>query len=202
MLNRLRLHPDRPQGRLIRQAAEYMRKGAGAVIPTDTTYALMSLTTAHDALGEFTALRRLDAHHCWSLVCSDLSQAAGYIRMDNEAHRMLRRCLPGPYTFILPASARLPKRVFGKRRDVGIRMPQHAVCRMLLEELGEPLLATTLIFPGEQDAAVEPDEFIGRLKGMNLVVLDVGWGGMELTTVVDLCGDAPALVRQGAGEWP
>jgi len=202
VFERLRLHPERPQARLVRHAAEYLRKGAGAVVPTDSTYALMALPTAHQALSGFSSLRRLDEHHCWSLICSDLSQASSYIYMDNEAHRILRRCLPGPYTFILPANSQLPKRVFGKRRDVGIRIPQHAVCQMLLEELGEPLLATTLIFPGEESAAVDPDEFLDRLKGLDLLVMDAGWGGMEPTTVVDLTGDEPGLVRQGAGEWP
>jgi len=201
MFERLRLHPERPQGRLIAHAAEYLRKGAGAVVPTDATYALMALPTAHDALSGFSALRRLDDHHLWSLICSDLSQASNYVRMDNEAHRILRRCLPGPYTFILPANSTLPKRVFGKRRDVGIRIPQHAVCRMLVEELGEPLLATSLILPGDEDAAIDPDAFINRLKGLNLLVMDAGWGGLEPTTVVDLCGEAPALIRQGAGDW-
>jgi len=202
MFERLRLHPDRPKARLIRHAAACIRKGVGAVVPTDTTYTLMALPTAHNALSDFSTLRRLDVHHWWSLICSDLSQASAYVRMDNEAHRILRHCLPGPYTFILPANSQLPKRVFGKRRDVGIRMPQHTVCQMLLEELGEPLLATTLIFSDDQDAAMDPDDFIERLKGLNLLVLDAGWGGIEPTTVVDLCGDAPELIRQGAGEWP
>jgi len=202
MFERLRLNAERPQARLIRHAAEFLRKGTGAVVPTDATYALMALPTAHDALSGFNTLRRLDEHHLWSLLCSDLSQAASYVRMDNEAHRILRRCLPGPYTFILPANSQLPKRVFGKRRDVGLRMPQHAVCQMLLEELGEPLLATSLIFPGDEDAAIDPDEFIERLKGQNLLVMDAGWGGTEPTTVVDLCGETPELIRQGAGEWP
>lgn len=202
MFERLRLHPERPQERLIRHAADYMRKGIAAAIPTDTTYALMALPSAHDAISDITALRRLDEHHLWSLICADLSQAAGYVRMENEPYRILRRCLPGPYTFILPANSRLPRRVYGKRRDVGLRIPQHAVCQMLLQELGEPLLATTLIFPGEADAAVDPDEFIGRLKGMDMLVLDAGWGGLEPTTVVDLCGDSPELVRQAAGPWP
>ncbi len=202
MFERLRLHPDRPQARLIRHAAECIRKGVGAVVPTDATYTLMALPTAHDVLSDFSALRRLGEQHWWSLICSDLSQASAYIRMDNNAHRILRQCLPGPYTFILPANSQLPKRIFGKRRDVGIRMPQHTVCQRLLEELGEPLLATTLIFSGELNAAMDPDDFIERLKGLNLLVLDAGWGGVEPTTVVDLCGDTPELIRQGAGEWP
>ncbi len=201
MFERLRLHPDRPQARLIRHAAEYMRKGVAVVVPTETTYALMALVDAHDAIGEISRLRCLDAHHWWSLMCGDLSQASNYVRMDNEAHRILKRCLPGPYTFILPAKSKLPKRMFGKRKDVGIRISQHAVCRALIEELNEPLLATTLIFPDENDAAIDPDAFIPRLTGLNMLVLDAGWGGMEMTTVVDLCADAPELVREGAGDW-
>jgi len=202
VFERLRLHPERPQVRLIQHAADAICKGVGAVVPTDTTYALMALPTSHEALSAFTAMRRLNEHHLWSLICSDLSQASAHVRVDNEAHRILRRCLPGPYTFILPANSQLPKRVFGKRRDMGIRIPQHEVCRLLLQAIGEPLIATTLRFPEEPDAAIDPDEFIDRLKGLNLLVLDAGWGGLEPTTVVDLCGDAPELIRQGAGEWP
>ena len=202
MFERLRLHPDRPQARLIRHAAEHLRQGGAVVAPTEATYALMALPDAHDAIADISRLRQLDAHHWWSLACRDLSQAAHYVRMDNEAHRILRRCLPGPYTFILPANSQLPKRVFGKRHDVGIRMPEHAVCRALLAELDGPLLTTTLVFPGEQDAEIDPDAFVPRLKGMHVMVLDAGWGGLSPTTVVDLCGDAPELIREGVGNWP
>jgi len=202
MFERLRLHPDRPQARLIRHAAEYIRQGVAAVIPTETTYSLMALPDASEAISGIRRLRQLDKQHWWSLVCLDLSQAARYVRMDNDAHRMLRRCLPGPYTFILPANSQLPRRIFGKRRDVGIRIPSHAVCRDLLQELGEPLLAATLIFPNEQDAAADPDEFVPCLKGSNMLVLDAGWGGMVPTTVIDLCGGVPELIREGTGDWP
>jgi len=202
MFERLRLHPEYPQARLIRHAAEYMRQGLAAVVPTKTTYALMALPGAADALSGIRSLRQLNKRHWWSLVCLDLSQAARYVRMDNDAHRLLKRCLPGPYTFILPANSRFPKRVFGKRHDVGIRIPQHPVCRMLLQELNDPLLATTLVFPGESDAAIDPDKFIARLKGLDMLILDAGWGGIVPTTVIDLCGDLPELMRQGVGEWP
>ncbi len=202
MFERLRLHPDRPHARLIRHAAECMRHGLAAVVPTETTYSLMALPDASGAISGIRRLRQLDKQHWWSLVCSDLSQAARYVRMDNNAHRVLKRCLPGPYTFILPANSQLPRRIFGKRHDVGIRMPAHTVCRALLRELGSPLLATTLIFPDEADEAVDPDEFIPRLKGTNILVLDAGRGGVAPTTVIDLCGDAPKLMRQGVGEWP
>jgi len=202
VFERLRLHPGHPQARLIRHAAEYMRQGLPVVAPTETTYALMALPDAAGALSDIRRLRQLDRQHWWSLACMDLSQAAHYVRMDNDAHRMLRRCLPGPYTFILPANSKLPRRIFGKRRDVGIRIPQHAVCRALLQELNEPLLATTLLFPDGGDAAVDPEEFILRLKGLDMLVLDAGWGGVIPTTVVDLCGDVPELIREGMGNWP
>ncbi len=202
MFERLRLHPEYPQARLIRHAAEYMRQGLAVIVPTETTYSLMALPGSSEAISGIRRLRQLDKQHWWSLVCLDLSHAARYVRMDNDAHRVLRRCLPGPYTFILPANSKLPRRIFGKRRDVGIRMSAHAVCRGLLEELGEPLLATTLVFPGEQNAAVDPDAFVLHLKGSNILVLDVGWGGSVPTTVIDLCGDSPELMRQGVGSWP
>lgn len=202
MFERLRLHPEHPQMRLIRHAAECMRQGVAAVVPTETTYALMALPDAFDAISGIRRLRQLGKQHWWSLVCRDLSQASHYVRIDNEVHRILKRCLPGPYTFILPANSKLPKRIFGKRSDVGIRMPQHAVCRALLQELDEPLLAATLIFPDENDAAVDPDEFILRLKGRDMLLLDVGWGGIVPTTVIDLCDGEPALMRPGSGAWP
>jgi tRNA threonylcarbamoyl adenosine modification protein (Sua5/YciO/YrdC/YwlC family) len=202
VFERLRLHPERPQARLIRHAAEGLRQGAVAVVPTESTYALMCLPQCGEAQQAVRRLRNLDEKHLWSLVCEDLSQASHYIHMDNPAHRILRRSLPGPYTFVLPANSQLPRRIFGKRRDIGIRIPEHAVCRALLAELGEPLLATTLQFPGEEYPATDPDLFIDRLKGMNLLLLDAGWGGMVPTTVVDLCSEAPELLRQGIGEWP
>jgi len=135
------------------------------------------------------------------LACSDLSQAAGYVRIDNMAHRTLKRCFPGPFTFILPASSSLSRRVFGKRRDVGIRMPEHIVCRMLLEELGTPLLTTSMQFPDEEFVVSDPDQLHERMKHLDCVFMDAGWGGITPTTVVDLCGETPQLLRQGSGRW-
>jgi len=122
--------------------------------------------------------------------------------MDNQAHRILKRCLPGPYTFILPANASLPRRIFGKRRDVGIRIPEHPVCQLLLEEYGAVLLCTTLEFPDESNPSMDPEVFVPRLKHLSCAVLDAGWGGIEPTTVVDLCSHEPELLRSGAGDWP
>jgi len=198
----LRLHPERPQIRQIRRAVELLRQGQFLVVPTDTTYVLMCLPQSADAIAAIRKFRKLDDHHMWSVVCADLSQAATCIKMDNYAHRMLKRCLPGPYTFILPASSQLPRRIFGKRRDVGIRIPDHAVCNMLLEEVGDVLLATTLQLPDGGDVAFDPDEFVPQLKLLSCAVLDAGWGGMVPTTVVDLCDGEPVLLRQGVGEWP
>lgn len=201
MFEHLRMHPERPQIRQVRRAAELLRDGLFAVVPTETTYAVMALTTATKAQADIRQLRHLGEDHLWSLVCSDLSQAAQYVQINNAAHRTLKRRLPGPYTFILPAGSRLPKRIFGKRRDIGIRMPDFLICRMLLEELGEPLLAASMQFPDEEDVACDPDHIALRTRHLDAVLLDAGWGGMTPTTVVDLCSDEPQLLRQGAGEW-
>lgn len=199
---RLRLHAERPQIRQIRHAAEALKAGLFLVLPTETTYVLVCRPDAVDAIAAIRRLRHLDEHHLWSVMVPTLSAAARCARIENEAFRILRRCLPGPYTFILPANTYLPRRIFGKRRDVGIRMPSHPVCSMLLDHWRELLLATTLIFPGEEHAATDPDEFVPHLKSYSAVVLDAGWCGMVPTTVVDLCQHPPELLRQGAGEWP
>jgi len=198
----LRLHPERPQIRQIRRAAELLKQGLFVVAPTDTSYVLLCRPQATDAIAAIKKLRQLDDSHFWSVVCADLSQAATCVRMDNQAHRLLKRCLPGAYTFILPALSSLPRRIFGKRRDVGVRIPDHPVCRMLLEACGELLLCTTLQFPGDDTPAFDPDEFAPLLKYVPCAVLDAGWGGMIPTTVVDLCEHEPLLLRQGAGDWP
>jgi tRNA threonylcarbamoyl adenosine modification protein (Sua5/YciO/YrdC/YwlC family) len=198
----LRLHPERPQIRQIRRAVEFLRQGYFLVVPTETTYALVCNPHAVDAMAAIRKLRNLDDSHLWAVLCADLSQAAGCARVDNQAHRLLKRCLPGPYTFILPASSMLPKRIFGKRRDVGIRIPQHEVCRSLLQEYGDILLITTFAFPGDSEAAHDADDFVARIKHLSCAVLDAGWCGLVPTTVVDLCAEEPLLVREGMGEWP
>ncbi|MDQ6974679.1 MAG: L-threonylcarbamoyladenylate synthase [Mariprofundaceae bacterium] len=197
----LRMHPERPQIRQIRRAVDMLRQGALAAVPTETTYALMMLPQALEAQSAVRQLRQLDQKHLWSLVVSDLSQAAHYVRMDNQAHRMLKRCLPGPYTFILPASSSLPKRVFGKRRDIGIRMPSHTICSMLLDELAEPLLATSMQLP-HQEVLMDPDDMVRQLKHMHAVVMDAGWGGIMPTTIIDLCEGEAEILRKGLGDWP
>ncbi len=202
LFEHLRLHPERPQVRQVRRAAELLKQGLFVAVPTDTTYVLLCLPGSTKAIADIAKLRQLDGSHMWSLVCNDLPQAANYVRMDNLGHRILKRCLPGPYTFILPASSSLPRRIFGKRRDVGVRIPAHPVCQMLLDEVGEVLLATTLHLPNQPGPEYDPDEFVPRLKHLSCAVMDAGWGGMVPTTVVDLCDGGPELLRQGSGEWP
>ncbi|MDX8408226.1 MAG: L-threonylcarbamoyladenylate synthase [Mariprofundaceae bacterium] len=198
----LRLHPERPQIRQIRRATDFLKRGHFVVVPTETTYVLACSPQAVHAQAAIQQLRHLDDHHLWSLMCADLSQAAACARIDNQAHRLLKRCLPGPYTFILPANASLPKRIFGKRRDIGIRMPEHPICRLLMQEYGDTLLATTFILPGEEYPANDADDFIPRIKHLSCAVMDAGWGGMVATTVVDMCEGEPQLLREGAGVWP
>ncbi len=197
----MRLHPERPQARQIRHIAQSLHRGLFAVVPTETTYALMVLPSALKAQANIRQLRGLDDQHLWSLVCADLSQAAQYVSIDNPAHRILKKHLPGPYTFILPANSKLPKRVFGKRKDVGIRMPDHQVCHMLLEALNEPLLATSMQFADADAIEVDPDVIASRIKHLDALLLDTGWGGLQPTTIVDLCADIPEILRPGLGDW-
>ena len=201
MFERLRLHAERPSIRQIRKAGLLLQQGVAAIVPTETTYSLMCLPEATDAVATIRRIRQHDEHHLWSLVCADLAQASRYVIINNQAHRVLRRLLPGPYTCILPASSRLPRRIFGRRRDIGIRMPSHAVCLALLDELDSPLLATTLQFPGQEYPANDPDDFVEDLRHYNLAVLDTGWCGLTTTTILDLCGDTIELVRKGLGAW-
>jgi len=198
----LRMHSERPQIRQIRFAADMLRHGAFAIVPTETTYALMMLPQASKAQEAVRRLRHLDKGHLWSLACLDLSQAAKYVKMDNANHRILKRQLPGSYTFILPANSTLPRRVFGRRKDVGLRISSHTVCRALLECMGEPMLATSMQFPEDATIACDPDDMHQRCRHLHGVLMDAGWGGATPTTVVDLCDGEGTILRQGLGAWP
>ncbi len=199
----LRIHPDRPPVRLIRQAANILEQGGFAVIPTETTYAMVMLCQSVKARQQVSQLRLLDTRHLWSLMCEDLSQAAQFVKIDNHNHRLLRHYLPGPYTFILPANSRVPRKVLSKRKEIGIRIPGTTVCQMLQQQLGEPLLATTMQFPDEEFPANDPEHIAMRLAHYDhAVLLDAGWGGMEPSTIINLCDGDQQLLRQGAGSWP
>jgi len=199
---RLRLHAERPAARALLQAVNHLNDGGFAVVMTETTYAMVAKPESKAAISAIQSVRQLDRSHLWALMCADLSQASQFVRMNNSAHRLLRKLLPGPYTFILPATSMIPKRVFGKRQDMGLRIPQLAVCHQLLQQFGSPLLATTMQFADESEPAYDPDQMDARLHHLHCVLMDAGWGGSEPTTVIDLCQDVPQLLRAGGGAWP
>ena len=195
------VHPEQPQPRLIRQAAELLREGGVLVIPTDSTYALAVRVGDADALDRIRRIRRVDERHHLTLMCRDLSEIARYARVDNAQYRLLKSATPGSYTFILEGTKELPRRVLHpKRKTIGLRIPQHPVVQALLAELDEPVLTSTMILPGEEEPLTEPDEIRSRLEREVDLVIDAGPCGAEMTTVVDLSGGAPELVRAGKGE--
>lgn len=197
----LELHPVNPQKRLLAQAAEQLRQGAVIAYPTDSCYALGCQLDDKAAAERLRRIRDFDKHHQFTLVCRDLSEIARYARVDNWQFRILKLLTPGPYTFILPASKELPKRLsHEKRKTIGIRIPEHVVAQALLEALGEPLISCTLQFPGEEQPVSEPQDAEKQLLHSVDLVLDAGNCGLEPTTVIDLSGDSAVLVRQGRGD--
>ncbi len=195
------IHPDNPQPRLVRQAVELLRNGAVIVYPTDSAYALGCHLGDKKALDRIRDIRRVDDKHNFTLVCRDLSQAANYARMDNIAYRLINAHTPGPYTFILPATREVPRRLLHpKRRTIGIRIPDNRIAHALLEELGEPIMSTTLILPGEDMPMTDPYEIREMLEHQVDLVIDGGYCDIEPTTVVDLTDDLPVVVRRGKGD--
>ncbi len=195
------IHPDNPQPRLVRQAVEMLRNGAVIVYPTDSAYALGCHLGDKKALDRIRDIRRVNDRHNFTLVCRDLSQAANYARMDNVAYRLINAHTPGPYTFILPATREVPRRLLHpKRRTIGIRIPDNRIAQALLEELGEPIMSTTLILPGEDRPMTDPYEIRDVLEHQVDLVIDGGYGDIEPTTVVDLTGELPVVVRRGKGD--
>lgn len=199
----LRVHPDNPQPRLVSQAVAALRGGGVMVYPTDSCYALGCLLGDRGAEERIRRLRGLDDEHALTLVCRDLSELAAYAKVDNAAYRLLRSLTPGPYTFILRASREVPRRLQDPRRKtIGLRVPEHRIAAALLEALGEPLLSTTLQLPGEALPLCDPQTIRARLERQVEVIVDGGSGALEATTVIDLCGEEPVLVRRGRGAWP
>lgn len=195
------IHPDNPQARLIRQAVMFVRDGAVIAYPTDSAYALGCHLGDKAALERIIRLRDLDERHNFTLLCRDLSEIATYAKVDNAQYRLLKAHTPGAYTFILPATSEVPRRVLHpKRKTIGIRVPDHAICQALLAELGEPLLTTTLQMPGEAQPLNDPEDIRERLGSRLELIIDGGFGALEPTTVVDLSGDAPVVLREGRGD--
>jgi len=194
------IHPDNPQPRLIRQAVDIIRARGVVVYPTDSAYALGCQIGDKSAVDRIRRIRKLDDRHNFTLICRDLSDIANYARVDNTVYRLLRHCTPGPYTFILRATSELPRRLQNpKRRTVGLRVPDNAIAAALLRELGEPLMSVSMIMPGDDLPLVDPYEIRDLLEHEVDLVIDGGWCGMEPTTVVDLVGEAPLILRVGKG---
>jgi tRNA threonylcarbamoyl adenosine modification protein (Sua5/YciO/YrdC/YwlC family) len=197
----LELHPVDPQKRWLQRAADRVRAGDVIAYPTDSCYALGCHLGDKDAAERIRDIRQFDRHHMFTLVCRDLSEIATYARVDNWQYRLLKNLTPGPYTFILEGTRELPRRlVHERRKTIGIRVPDHRVARALLDLLGEPLMSCTLQFPGEEEPVSDPKEHRAELERQVDLVLDGGSCGLQPTTVIDLTGDAPVLVRQGRGD--
>ncbi len=194
------LHPEQPQPRLLRQAAEILRDGGLVVLPTDSAYALGCQIGDAGVLDRIRRIRAVDERHHFTLMCRDLSEIATYARVDNSQYRLLKATTPGPYTFILEGTKELPRRVLHpKRKTIGLRVPEHAVVSALLAELDGPLLTSTLILPGEDLPLSDIDEIRERLDKRVDLVIEAGYCGPEATTVIDLTSGSPELIRAGRG---
>jgi tRNA threonylcarbamoyl adenosine modification protein (Sua5/YciO/YrdC/YwlC family) len=194
---RLEVHPTHPEPRKIRQAVEVLRDDGVIVYPTDTVYGLGCDVSNKRAVERVYQLKRMPEDHLVAFVCADLGDIARYAVVDDRAYRVMRRLLPGPYTFILQATRDAPRTVMQKKRKtVGIRIPNHPVSLALVKELGSPIVSTSAVLEGE--VIQDPDELMKRFARADLV-LDSGWGGLETSTVVDLSGAAVVVVREGAG---
>lgn len=195
------IHPQSPQKRLIQQASAIVQAGGVIIYPTDSTYALGCRVGDKGALERISAIRRLGSGHQFTLACRDLSEIATYAVVGNSEFRLMKAHTPGPYTFLLPATREVPRRVLHpKRRTIGIRVPENVIAQALLTAIGAALLTTTLILPGNEDPLTDPQEMRARLERSVDLVIDGGPGGSEPTTVVDLVGPEPVVVRPGKGD--
>lgn len=195
------IHPENPQMRLVRQAVMVVQQGGVIVYPTDSGYAMGCQLGNKPALERIRAIRRLDKNHNFTLVCRDLSDLGTYAKVPNHVFRLLKALTPGAYTFILEATSEVPRRMLQpKRRTLGLRVPEHPITQALLEELNEPLMSTTLILPEAQAPLSEPEAIRDILGTQVELIIDGGNCGLEPTTVVDLTGDSPQILRLGKGD--
>ncbi len=201
MSQTFQVHPDNPQPRLIRQAAQIAAGGGILAVPTDSAYALVCRLDDKAAVDRLRRIRGVDEKHHLTLLCRDLSELAQYARVDNQQYRLLKACTPGPYTLILEATREVPRRLsHPSRKTIGLRVPENRIILALLEELGAPLIGTTCQLPGDEYMLSDPDEVSERLGKQIELVIDGGAGTLEPTTVVDLTGPQPVLVREGRGD--
>jgi len=195
------VHPQNPQARLIRQAAQIIQSGGIVAVPTDSAYALVCRLDDKSAVEKLRRIRGIDEKHHLTLLVRDLSEIATYARVDNRQYRQLKAVTPGPYTVILEATKEVPRRLsHPSRKTIGIRVPENAILLALLDELGEPLIGTTLQLPGDDQMLSDPDEVRDRLDRQIELVIDGGAGTLEPTTIVDLTGPDAELVREGRGD--
>ena len=197
------VHPDNPQPRLIRQAVEIINKGGVIVYPTDSAYALGCHIGDKAAMDRIRHIRRLDDKHNFTLLCTDLSQVSTFTRMGNDAHRLIKKLTPGPFTFLLDATHEVPRRLqHAKKKTIGVRIPNNTIAQQLVEELGEPLLTSTLILPGEAEPLNDPYEIRELLEHQIDLVISSGYLDTELTTVIACSDQGIDIVRQGKGYAP
>ena len=195
------IHPDNPQARLIKQAAQIIHSGGIVALPPDSCYALVCHLDDKAAVEKLRRIRGIDEKHHLTLLCRDLSEIGAYARVDNKQFRFLKAATPGPFTVILEATREVPRRLsHPSRKTIGLRVPENAIAHALLEELGQPLLGTTLILSGEEEPLTDADSIRDRLEKLLDLIIDGGACSMEPTTVIDLTTETPLLVRQGRGD--
>ncbi|GGY99947.1 L-threonylcarbamoyladenylate synthase [Streptomyces poonensis] len=195
------VHPDNPQQRTIGQVADSIREGALVAYPTDSCYALGCRLGSRDGIERIRAIRHLDDRHHFTLVCQNFAQLGHFVRVDKDVYRSVKAATPGSYTFILPATKEVPRRLLHPRKKtVGVRIPDHTVTQALLAELGEPLLSSTLLLPDEKEPLTQGWEIKERLDHVVDAVVDSGDCGTEPTTVIDFSEGEPEIVRRGAGD--
>jgi len=201
MTQYFQIHSDNPQPRLIRQAAEIIDAGGIVALPTDSSYALVCHLDDKDAVDRLRRIRGTDDKHHLTLLCRDLSEIANYARVDNKQYRLLTAATPGPFTFILEATREVPRRLsHPSRKTIGLRVPENAIAQSLLEQLSQALIGTTLISAGSDVPLNDPDEIRDNLQRQVELVIDGGSCSLEPTTVVDLTGDSPVVLRRGRGD--
>jgi len=195
------IHPETPQKRLINQAVDILRKGGVIVYPTDSAYAIGCHLGDKQAADRIKRIRRLDDKHNFTLMCRDLSDIGVFAKVDNTQYRLLKNFTPGAYTFILDATSEVPRRLLHpKRKTIGMRVPDNAIVQALLAELGEPIMSSTLILPGEEDPMTDPYDIRETLEHELDLIIDGGFCGLEATTVVNMTGPAPEVTRVGKGD--
>lgn len=201
MAKLIEIHPQDPQPRRVKEVVEVIRKGGLIAYPTDSSYAFGCHIGDKKAIDRIHRIRRTDKKHNFTLVCADLTEISVYARVDNWAYRLLKSMTPGPYTFVLPATREVPKRLQNpKRRTIGLRVPDHVLVHAMLEELGEPIMSSTLLLPGDDRPLTDPLEIEERIGHQVEVIIDSGPTGIEPTTVLDLSNDSVDILRVGKGD--